>query len=292
MLPLKTRTRRYLGGLALAASLGAVFAASPQVAHAQGGTPPTPGGSAASPGSPGGSQRGATANQTNNNATIAAPGMRNGTGANEMLPTSVLLFPATVTGDGGAALTTPGAREVRDIVTDALRKYLTKGGVGVVVYSNQLASIQRSVNEGTIKKNDAANGPGDDPRKAQQLADTVGATEFITASIENYKYDAQNRRATFNLNLFRNAADGAPLGTTAEKAVGDSPADVSAPRQEGSAAARAAEVVAEQVVLGIYPQSTPLLRPVPHQEKKKRKRNALGYIIPAAALGVFLAVPR
>lgn len=288
-MPVNTRTRRSIGGFALAASLGAALAATPLAAHAQG-TPNTPGGTASSPQATAGNS---SRMEANNAPQPKVPG-RGGSVVSEPLPTSVLLFPVTVTGgDGAAAADTPTTREVQGIVTDALRKYLTKGGVGVVVYNSRLPSIQRAVTEGSLKNEDAAKGPGDDTRRAQRLADAVGASEFITATVENYRFDPQSRRATFNLNVFRSDASGGPLGTAAQNAVGESPNDVSASRQEESAAARAAEVVAEQVVLGIYPQSAPLLRPTPKQQaERKRKRSNLGYIIPAAALGVFLLVPR
>jgi hypothetical protein len=215
--------------------------------------------------------------------------------ASKTLPGSVLLFPPVVTGADGAALDptkTPQVKDTQDIVTDALRKYLTKGGVGVVVYSNRLPSVQRAVAEGQgIKAEVAAKGPGDDPRVAQQLAATINAGEYITASVDNYQYDATAHRATFNLSVTRNDANGKAISSFAEKAVGEAPADVAPSLQEGSAVARAAEVVAEQGVRAIYPQSAPLLNP-PAKANKKKAHAPMAWIIPAVAVIGLVAIPR
>jgi hypothetical protein len=210
------------------------------------------------------------------------------------LPTSVLLFPAVVTAEGGAvAPNSPGVKQTQEIVTEALRKSLEKGGVGVVMYTNQLPSIQRAVQEGgTLKPEDAAKGPGDDPRLAQKFAEIVGAQEYITVSVDNYQWDPKTRRATFNLSLSRVGADGASLASAAEKAVGDAPADVPGSRQEGSAVARASEFVAQKSVIAVYPQSAVIFNPPPAAEAKKKKRSRLPIIIPVAALGAFLLIPR
>lgn len=187
-------------------------------------------------------------------------------------PTSVLLFPVAVGGgEGGAAAPPAGAegtppaaapampndsvRQAQEIVTDAIRKYLARSGVSVILYDRRLPSIQRAVAEGTLRPDDVS-GPGDDPRKAQRLADITGADEYITATLDNYKFDAASRTATFNLSLFRNTtAEGAALGTSAAAGRAVAPADVAAPRQEGSAIARAAEEAANQAVQGLFPRA-------------------------------------
>lgn len=221
------------------------------------------------------------------------PLMENGMRAGRApLPTSVLLFPALVTGaDGTVAAATPTTRQAQEIVTVALQKYLEKGGVGTVVYSSRLPSIERAVSEGVgISSEAAAKGPGDDPRAGQRFADIVGASEYLTVTVDNYKYDAPTRRATFTLSIVRSEANGTPINTTAFPATGDAPADVSPSRQEGSAVARAAEVVAEQTVRGLYPATAANLDPP--APKKARKRSKLGWLIPAVAAGVALIVPR
>jgi hypothetical protein len=211
------------------------------------------------------------------------------------LPANVLLFPAVITGpDNTAAPMTPATKLTQEIVTEAVRKYLTKGGVGVIVYSNRLPSIQRAANtgEGGLKPEDLVKGPGDDPRLAARFADLVGAKEYILVSVDDYAYDAKTGRATFNLSLVRSDANGTPLGTSAEKAVGEAPADVAASRKEESASARASELAAEKTVISIYPSSAALINPPKMDAPKKKKRSNLGYIIPAIALGAFLIVPR
>jgi hypothetical protein len=115
--------------------------------------------------------------------------------------------------------------------------------------------VQRAVSEG-LKAEDAATGPGDDERKALRFAEVVGAAEYITLDITNYKYDPATRNASFNVNVFRNSVEenGAPLATIAKPAAGSAPADVAVPRQEGSAVARAAAQVAEETFQDLYPQ--------------------------------------
>jgi hypothetical protein len=163
---------------------------------------------------------------------------------------------------GGAGEQSAAVRQVQEAVTDALRKQLSRAGVGVVVYDRRLPSIQRAVSEGGtagLRAEDAAAGPGDDPRRAQRLADIVGASEYITATIDDYRYDSATRTATFNLSVFRNTtSDAAPLGTAAAPAQGVAPADVSPSRQEGSASARAAETAAEQAVQSLFPRAAAL----------------------------------
>lgn len=210
------------------------------------------------------------------------------------LPTSVLLFPAVITAEGGAvAPDSPTVKQTKEIVTDAVRKYLEKGGVGVVVYSSRLPSVERAVQEGgSIKEKEALDGPGDDQRLAQKFAEIVGAQEYITVNVDNYAYDPKTRRATFNLSLTRSSAEGTSLASSAEKAAGDAPSTTPGNRQEGSAVARAAEFVAQKSVIAVYPQTAVIFNPPPAPEKKKARGSKLAIIIPAAALGAFLLIPR
>lgn len=175
-----------------------------------------------------------------------------------ILPRDVLIFPANVSsgaGDTATAPLTPTQKQAQDIVTNAFREYLSRAEIGVVVYSRRLPSVQRAVAEG-LKAEDAATGPGDDDRKALKFAQVVGAAEYITLDVTNYKYDAATRTASFNVNVFRNSVEdnGAPLATIAKPASGVAPADVAVPRQEGSALARAAAQVAEETFQDLYPQ--------------------------------------
>lgn len=202
-------------------------------------------------------------------------------------PDSVLLFPAVISAPDGSAPTEPTAanRMVQEIVTDALRRQLNRSGIGVVVYDRRLPSVQRAVSEG-LKPEDAATGPGDDPRKAQRFADIAGATEYLTVSVDNYKFDTTSRTATFNLSVFRNTStDAAPLGTSAHKGQGIAPADVAAPRQEGSAAARAAEVAAEQVVADLYP---PVVMAAGPAKPVHRRGAAEKFVLPAFGIALGL----
>ena len=215
-----------------------------------------------------------TAHAQKNSASMAKPGMA----GLEPLPTSVILFPAAVGGEGNASVApTASSRETQDIISESLQRFLTKGGVGVVVYNRQLPSIQRAVAEGSLKADDAANGPGDSSDKAKRLAEMVGATEYLTVSVDNYKFDPKTRTTTFTLNAFRNAADGTPLGTSSQNATGVAPADVSPRLQQGSASARAADFVSEQTVQALYPQSAPLLNPKkePARTEKSQRREGL-----------------
>ncbi len=176
-----------------------------------------------------------------------------------IIPRDVLIFPANISGGSGdasaTAQQTPTQKQVQDIVTDAFREYLSRADIGVVVYNRRLPSVQRAVAEG-LKAEDAATGPGDDVRKALRFAEVVGAAEYITLDVTNYKYDPATRSATFNVNVFRNSVEdnGAPLATIAKPASGIAPADVAPPRQEGSAVARAAAQVAEETFQDLYPQ--------------------------------------
>ena len=222
--------------------------------------------------------------------------MKSGMAGMQPLPNSVLLFPPSVGGDETAAADlTPAQREVQEIVSEALLRYLGKGGVGVVAYNKRLPSIQRARNEGTIKNDLADNGPGDSASNALRLADLVGANEYISISVDNYKFDPKTRTATYTINAFRNASDGTPLGTSAQNAVGVAPEDVSPRFQQGSAAARAADTVAEQTVEALYPQSSALLNPPPKKENKSRLKKAKGikaFLVPIAAGVVYLVSPK
>jgi hypothetical protein len=190
-------------------------------------------------------------------AAAAAAQSRGAAAPVAAVPSNVLVFPAEVPGANatGTAANEPAARSARDvqeIVTDAVRSKMSRAGVGLFVYSRRLPSVQRAVAEG-LKAEEAA-GPGDDDARARRLAEIVGATEFVVLSVENYRYDPATRTATFSRSaLRRSAEDGAPLGTVSESATGVSPEDIAAPRQEGAAVARAADVVAEQVVGGLFP---------------------------------------
>jgi hypothetical protein len=209
----------------------------------------------------------------------------------QSLPGSVLLFPAVIMADNGSvAPPSSTGDEAEEIITEAVRKFLSKAGIGVVVYSKRLPSIQRAVAEATVKAEDAANGPGDDVRKAQQFAQLLGSTEYITVSVENYKYDTASRTATFNLSVERRAtSDAVTLGASAQKGTGSAPQDVAGLRQEGSAVARASEVVAEQTVTAVYPSAAAAINPPKEEKSKKKKRvGAAALLIPVVALGTWL----
>ncbi|MES2460483.1 MAG: hypothetical protein V4671_07855 [Armatimonadota bacterium] len=193
-----------------------------------------------------------------------------------IIPRDVLIFPATINGGTGAAAAgaqqSTTQKQAQDIVTNAFREYLSRSEIGVVVYNKRLPSVQRAVAEG-LKAEDAAAGPGDDERKALRFAQVVGAAEYITLDVTNYKYDAATRTASFNVNVFRNSVEdnGAPLATIAKPASGTSPADVSVPRQEGSALARAAAQVAEETFQDLYPQVASLNAAKAAKENEKKK---------------------
>lgn len=162
---------------------------------------------------------------------------------------SVLIYPAVIEGVSGES-----AKVAAEVVTDALRSRLKTLGVGVVIYSGRLSSIQRAREEQQIKREDAENGPLDDRRKAQRMAEIVGASEYLSVFVDGYKFNASTRTATFNLNVNRYlAADGSPMGSFSKAQQGVAPAGVAPSRQEGSAAARAMEVGAEQSVGELYP---------------------------------------
>jgi len=264
MMPTAQRIRRWVSGAVIAGALAATITLVAPAAQAQ---------------------QSAVAAATR---AVAAPL------AQQALPSSVLLFPAVVSAEGGAVAPANAAtKQTQEIVTDEIRRALEKGGIGVVVYSERLPSIQRAVQEGgTLKPEEAAKGPGDDPRLAQKFADIVGAKEYITVTVDNYVYDPKTHRATFNLSLSRNAADGSSLASSAEKAVGDAPSTTAGSMQEGSAVARAAEFVAQKSVIAVYPQSAAVYNPPPAPDKKTKRSSRLAIIIPIAALAAFLLVPR
>ena len=207
-------------------------------------------------------------------SAIAAPPPA--TGSVE-IPRDVLIFPANIsTGSGdsaAAAQLTPTQKQAQDIVTNAFREYLSRAEIGVVVYNKRLPSVQRAVSEG-LKAEDAAAGPGDDDRKALRFAQVVGAAEYVTLDVTNYKYDPATRTASFNVNVFRNSVedDGAPLATIAKPASAAAPADVAVPRQEGSALARAAAQVAEETFQDLYPQVASLKAAKEAEAAKKGKK--------------------
>ena len=193
------------------------------------------------------------------------------------LPRDVLIFPASVSAGSGdaAGQMSPSAKQAQELVTNAFRNKLGQAGIGVVVYNKRLPSIQRSVAEGSIKAEQAAAGPGDDPRASLQLATLAGAAEYLTIDVQNYKYDANTRTATFNVSVERNSAEtgGAALATVAKPAVGTAPADVSMAHQEGSAVAHASEQLADEVFQDLYPQiaqmqEAKMMKSAPASKKK------------------------
>jgi hypothetical protein len=258
------RIRRWVGGAVIAGALAATMTLVAPAAQAQ------------------------QSAVTTATRTVAAPL------AQQPLPSSVLLFPAVISAEGGAvAPANAMTKQRQEIITDEVRRALEKGGIGVVVYSERLPSIQRAVQEGgTLKPEEAAKGPGDDQRLQQKFADIVGAKEYITVMVDNYQYDPTTKRATFNLSMSRNGADGSSLASSAEKAVGDAPSTTAASLQEGSAVARATSVVAQKSVIAVYPQSAAVYNPPPAPDKKAKRSNRLAIIIPVAALAAFLLVPR
>lgn len=162
------------------------------------------------------------------------------------VPSNVLLFPA-VAGQASRCSATAG-----DIITEAIQRRLRTQGAGVFPYSRSLPAVQRAVNEG-LKAEDVA-GPWDEAGKGQRIAEMVGASEYITILVDDYKWDPQTRTVNFTISLLRNdACDGAPLGTVSEKGVGQAPETLLVSCQEASAVSSAAEVVAEQVVNALLP---------------------------------------
>lgn len=171
----------------------------------------------------------------------------------KLVPTgSVLIFPAVVEGVDGES-----ARLVSEVVTDALRSRLKTLGTSVVIYSPKLASIQRAKEEQQIRKEDIEAGPLDDRRKAQRMAEIVGASEYISVFVDGYTFKSDARSASFNLNINRYLTnDGSPVGTFTKTQAGMAPAGVAVPRQEGSAIARAMEIGGEQGIGELYPAAT------------------------------------
>lgn len=192
-------------------------------------------------------------------------------------------------GDGevaGSSLS-PVERQTQEIVTEALRNQLRARGVNVVVYDKRLPSIQRAVAENTLNINDAA-GPGNDERTARRLAEIAGASEFVTATIDDYNFDTATRTATFNLSVFRiSTADGSTLGTSAAPGKGVAPADVATSRQHGSATSRAAAAAADQAVQNLFPRVTVVEAPKPKAVYNAR-RDLFVLSIVGAALGLLV----
>jgi hypothetical protein len=200
--------------------------------------------------------------------------------AHAQVPSSVLVFPAHVDG----AANNPSAKLAQKLVTEAVRKYVSRLGIGVVLYDKNLPSVQRAVqeNEKGIKADEAAAGPGDDPRKARTLAEVAGASEYIVAIIDDYAYDSKTRTATFNLSLTRAAtSDGVAINTVASKQTGIAPGDVAPSRQEGSAIVRAAEAGCEQGVGQLYPDmKVPEQIVKPTRQRSKMEKYALpGFVV-------------
>lgn len=256
-------------------------------------------------------------------ATSAGQQSQTGSGAamraqtQQGMPTSVLLFPVVIGGaEGGGAAAAAGGNAagggaagsgtagaanrdelnprdqmLQEVVTDALRRQLSQSGIGVVVYNRRLPSVQRAVSEG-LKPDEADQGPGDDPRKAQRFAEMLGATEYLMVNLEDYKYDAATRTATFNLSVMRNnIGDTAPLATAAQRGQGIAPTDVAGPRQEGSAAARAAQVAAEQVVEDLFPRLASAAEPASGPTGPTVRRNsAQRFVLPAFGIVLGLLI--
>jgi len=186
------------------------------------------------------------------------------------MPTgSVLIFPAVVDGVEGDA-----AKLISEVVTDALRSRLKTLGASVVVFSGKLPSIQRAREEQQIRKEDAEAGPLDDRRKAQRIAEIVGAGEYLSVFVDGYSFNQGTRSAAFNLNVNRYlTADGAPVGSFVKGQSGMSPIGVGASRQEGSAIARAMQIGGEQSVGELYPAATILenAKVAPRQNKSSSR---------------------
>ncbi len=183
------------------------------------------------------------------------------------LPSNIVMFPPMLEGANanGKATVNKSALNAQMIITDALKNRLTKAGVGAFVYSKRLPTVQRAVAENLLKAENAADPTGgDDPRVSQNVAELMGADEYVIVDVPDYKYDATTRTATFTVSLIRKSVDGTQLGTVAEKAVGVAPEDVAANRQEGSAVARAAETVSEQTISALFP--------MPKVETKMKKK--------------------
>lgn len=196
---------------------------------------------------------------------------------------SILLFPAVVDPESAKG---ESAKLASEVVTDALRSRLRTLGYSVVIYSSRLPSIQRAREEQQVRKGDD-DGPGDDRRKAQKLADIVGAGEYLSVFVDGYSFNADTRTATFNLNVNRYlTSDGTPIGTFNRQQQGIAPADVAVPRREGSSIARAMDAGADQSLGNLYPAI-----PIREMAKPpKRKRTGLNQrqatVLFGAALGV------
>ena len=201
--------------------------------------------------------------------------------AQNPVPSSVLIFPAHIDG----AANNPSAKLTQKLLTDALRKSISRLGIGAVIYDKNLPSIQRAVQESEkgIKADEAAAGPGDDMTKAKRLAEVSGAPEFIIAIVEDYKYDAKSRTATFNLSLSRSSVADGPINNVANKQSGAAPADVAPSRQEGSAIVRAVEVAADQGILQLYPD---VRVPGTNVVMVKKRTSAEKYAVPGFLIGL------
>jgi hypothetical protein len=183
-----------------------------------------------------------------------------------VVPTNVLIFPANVTTgsggqdtSGGGTALTPAQRNVQQVVTESFRRYFSHAGIGVVVYSHFLPSVERAVSEGAIKPDEANAGPNDDGRVALRFANLVGALEYVTIDVTDYKYDAIARTVNFNVSVQRCTTEGAtdtgtPLALVAKPAIGTATADLPVYRQERAAVDNAARAVADETFQDLYPQ--------------------------------------
>jgi hypothetical protein len=200
---------------------------------------------------------------------------------------SVVLFPAVVSSDGSSA------KLAREIVTDAVKRFLTKSGAGVTVYNKRMPSIVRALNENEkmFTEKDIEAGPGDDNRKSQRYAEVIGANEYVTVFVDDYKFDAATRVAKFNLSVSRyNTATGSALGTYAKMQQGLAPADVAKPNQEGSAAARGAEVGSEEAIRALFPQPAAAMSAPMKKKKAGGDKGVLSIF--GAAIGVLFLSTR
>ena len=201
--------------------------------------------------------------------------------AQSSIPSSVLVFPAHVDG----AANNPSAKLIQKLLTDGIRNQLGRLGLGAVIYDKNLPSIQRAIQEGEkgIKADQAAAGPGDDAVLAKRLAEVSGAPEYIVAIVEDYKYDAKSKTATFNLSLSRSSVADGPVNSVANKQTGVAPSDVAPSRQEGSALVRAVDVGTEQGVSQLYPDIKIVAAPV---KPMKKHSSAEKYAVPGFLIGL------
>jgi hypothetical protein len=187
----------------------------------------------------------------------------------------------------GARATGRSVGDVQSLVTDAAKRYLKGIGVGAVVYSKRLPSIQRAVELGGQVKTDETEGPGDDNNKAKRFAEVAGASEYLIITVGDYKYDTAKKTASFQVTAYRNRTEGGvALATSAKTVSGTAPADVATAFQEGSAIARAAESSVEQVIRGVYPMPPAIpqatvkaKKPRSTQDKERKALTGFGAVL-------------